>query len=121
MTAAHKLALTAAPADPTDTAETAALLAIQNSRTVHGVYTAQDFHTVAVSWDGRLLVLRGGGEIVGFCITSDTGRIGELSLRDESLFVRRPVRRAAIFGLRCTDAALRRVGHRPYAGSWSSV
>lgn len=85
MTAAHKLALTAAPADPTDTAETAALLAIQNSRTVHGVYTAQDFHTVAVSWDGRLLVLRGGGEIVGFCITSDTGRIGELSLRDESL------------------------------------
>ena len=85
MTAAHKLALTAAPADPTDTAETATLLAIQNSRTVHGVYTAQDFHTVAVSWDGRLLVLRGGGEVVGFCITSDTGRIGELSLRDESL------------------------------------
>ena len=68
-----------------DGAKNAALLAIQNSRTVHGVYTAQDFHTVAVSWDGRLLVLRGGGEVVGFCITSDTGRIGELALRDESL------------------------------------
>ena len=85
MAAAHRLDLTAAPANPADATETATLLAIQNGRTVHGVYTAQNFRTVAVSWDGRLLALRAGGEIVGFCITSDGGHIGELALRDENL------------------------------------
>lgn len=85
MSSAHKLALAAAPAIPSDTAETKALLALQSCRTVHSVYTAQSFHTAAVSWDGRLLVLRGGSEIAGFCITSDAGRIGELALQDEAL------------------------------------